>query len=305
MATGEALTLVDFRPGVDDIEAIGQTEGEQGVLAEIRAAFGVDADSDPKTVIGAVAPHKDLQDNIAHGVEVLSRPGVQTHLGYPEGTSPFRIARDWCQRSGLQVAVARPLLRPGELAGQFDAVVLPDRVTNWVQRMGTVVLEHVVDGVEMDRVVAVSSLRRVGEDESPDYDPGTPSNVVMFDAVRRLRDRELFGSVELLYVDSGKGSDVMYAAARHLSEHLDLTTAKVLLPAVAGNWLQTGVQARAAFRQANPEFDIDRENPQLYVVSDSFPLGVTGQEPKITHQNPMSGLGNLVRVFGLANSVRT
>lgn len=78
---------------------------------------------------------------------------------------------------------------------------------------------------------------------------------------------------------------------------VDLRTAKVVVFSVAGNWIQTGGQTEAGLQHAEPEFNRDPQNPQLVVVCDPFQFGVTGEEPKTTHQHPVSGSANIPRGF--------
>ncbi|HZL07836.1 MAG TPA: hypothetical protein VFC50_01430, partial [Candidatus Dormibacteraeota bacterium] len=79
--------------------------------------------------------------------------------------------------------------------------------------------------------------------------------------------------------------------------------AKIIIFSVAGNWMQAGVQARQGLQTVYPDFDRDPANRQLWIKSDSFPLGLTGEEPKATHQNPFSAIGNILRGVKLLDEV--
>lgn len=295
MTTQETLTFANFRPGIDEVSHIGATADRPGVEQELRNAFGLDEDATLKDLVGVMAPHSRLQENIAFGVEVLGRPEVQERLGYPVGTSPFLIAGKLCTRTGLQDTVARPLLSMGPLAEKFDAAIMPDRVPNWVGRMAKIAIEQTAKGtdIEIKRVTAV-----LGGEKPASQDAMEQAVHLDMKGIPLIGVRELLNSAD----KSGRG--VMRTAARHLDGQLDLATAKILLPTVAGNWMQTGVQALESIREFAPTFDTDPENPQLYVVANHFPLDETGDEPTTTHQNPISALGNAGRGFVLLDGLR-
>lgn len=291
----ETLTFATFRPGIDEINEIGVVEGHPGVREDLRSAFGLKVDATLKDMVAAIAPHPELQRNIDHGVEVLSRPEVQGRLGYAQATSPFEVAAKLCTRVGLQDTVARSFFSGEPLVEKFDAAIIPDRVPNWVKRMADVAIEqaeHVERGITIDRVTAVSAGKNSAS-------LAIMKQTVLFD----MDGNAKIGVTELLNSADKSGRGVMRTAARHLDGQIDLSKAKILLPNVAGNWMQAGVQALEALREFAPDFDTDSENPQLYVLAKHFPLGTTGEEPKTTHQNPISALGNVARGFVLLDGV--
>ena len=316
MSSQEAtITFPNFRVGVDEVRDIGDTPGHEPVLAEISEAFQGPLD-DLGVLIGKVAPHPTLQDNITHIVDTLSDPATRERIGYAPGTkdfegnvqetwNPFTVSRDWAMRVGLQDEVRRPLMAPANgTPRMFEGAVLPGRVVNWMNRMGNIMLGVGKDAA-VEHVLLASAARSIGAAEHPDVEGGTPEHHFMWDVLGpKLGKAGLFKTVSVVETGETKGDAVMAAVARQLGQAVDLNKARVIVPAVAGNWMQTGAQLRGALQAVNPNFDADPDHRQLWVASDTFPLGVTGQEPKTEAQNPASALGNLVRGAKLLDELR-
>lgn len=301
----EAVTLANFKVGTDSVYDIGRTASGLGVVEEVQQAFGYEG-YDLGSLIGQVVPHKTLQDNIAFAVEALSNPSVQTALGY-DGQSPAAIAHEWGVRSGLQTQVFRPLMEPKDATEglEFAVAIEAEGVVNWMNRMADVTIAA-AQATPIERMLLVSSGRLIGGAESPSVEVGTPVNKFMMSQLGpRLGATGLFKIVELVGTSKTDGNSVMARAAAHLAttEEIDLRSARVLAPAVAGNWAQKGVQIRQALQAVEPDFDTDVAARQLWVASDTFPLGVTGEEPKTTHQNPFSAIGNILRSAKLLNEL--
>lgn len=307
----EAPTFTNFEVGVDSVYEIGVVPGGQfsrsGVVEEIKTAFGYEGDN-LGDLIGQVAPNKDLQANIAFARETLSDPDVKESIGYLDKTA-IEIARAWGERSGLQEKVYRPLMEPAAYnPGYYAAAVVPDRVVNWMDRMATI-LEEVGKRADIPMVVLVSGGREIGDGEHPDVKGGTPSIEYMSEILEpRLKAVGSFAAVETIGIEQEAGQSVIERAASYLAEKgFDASVHRLLVPAVAGNWMQTGAQARQGFKVLREDFDEDHENlpysRQLWVASDSFPLGETGEEPKSTHQNPFSAIGNILRGAKLLDEI--
>lgn len=295
------LTLENFRVGTDNVEQIGATNERPGVLRDLRTAFGYSGDS-LDGLIKHVAPNTTLQDNIEFAREVLSDEDTAKSIGY-EGDTAASIAGDICARSGLQARVIRPFMEPAEggLPSKFDAAIQTDGVVNWMDRMTNISI-MTARQASIDTILLASGGRLIGDNESPKVAAGTSVNRYMATSVVPMMGISgLFKAIELVHTNEKAGPKVMAQAAGRLamSGEVDLTTGLVIVPAVAGNWPQKGAQARQALKAVQPDFDSDPERRQLWVVSDSFPLGLTGEEPKTTHQNPFSALGNVLRAAKL------
>jgi len=296
---------------VEDIGAVRTDDGatiEQGmgVFAQLRTAFNYEA-QDFRGLIGAVAPHRELQKNIDHVVETFAQPEVKEKLGVDPSLTGFQVAKGICDASGLQTKVFRPVYASGlSLPHRFNVGLLPERVPNWMERMADLAIS-VGRKYDIDELNLISSTREIGPDEKPGVEAGTPSEDYMQDKLEtrlkagQIRGEDLinsgkvFDKVSLTKTGEKTGEIAMQKAVERLVDSgLDVRKAKVLVFSVAGNWVQSIAQARLAFKSIYPGFD-SNEDPQIYVVCDEFPAGETGQEPKTTHQNPASAIGNVVR----------
>jgi hypothetical protein len=319
MSAQAEITFPTYSVGINNVNEIGATAAtleepvRPGVITEIKTVFGYEGD-DLRGLIGHVAPHKTLQDNTEFAKEKLSAPGVQELINYP-GKSAGEIANDWGRRTGLQAPVYRPFMfnpagAPNGAPYKFDVAIIPERVPNWLERMADSAIRF-SRAHRFGLMALASSEREIGPDETPGVEAGTSAESYMQQAIvprlesGRIRtevenDRpgvpNTFDSIELLKTGGKNGDEVMANAANMLADRgIDLPTAKIIVFSVAGNWMQTGAQARVGLQSVEAGFDANRWNPQLYVVSDSFPLGITGEEPKTTHQNPFSAIGNILR----------
>lgn len=307
----EALRFKDFTVGADsvlDLGAVPQGAGEPqrpGVISEIKNAFGYEGD-DLGGLIGHIAPHKNLQENIAFAREILNDPSVREKINYGDKNG-IEVARAWGKRSGLQEEVFRPLMQPaGEIPKEFTAIVVTDAVYNWVNRMSGVAY-RVGRVANIDTALLAASGRVTKPDETDEIAEGTPIKDYMEGTLKpRLEkpfinegsteERQAFDTVEVVTTESESGADVMAEAVEYLLENdIDLNDARLIIASVAGNWMQKGSQLRAAIKGVHADFDEDPADRQLWVASDSFPLGITGEEPKTTHQNPFSAIGNILR----------
>jgi hypothetical protein len=297
----ETLTFANFQVGIDDVRQVGampetaDSPERPGVLKDLAVAFGYEGD-DMGGLVGAIAPHRELQNNIDHAKERLADPEVQKRLGY-EDLSSAEIARDICQRAGLMQGVDKIFMPgQGDFADGFDVGIVPERVINWMNREADSAIETARER-RVGLAALASSVRAIGPDEKPEVAGGTPAQAYMETDIKpRLEASGLFGAVEILRTGEDRGDDVMVKAAQALVENgMDPAAAKIVVFAVAGNWIQSALQARNGLQAVYPEFDGDPANRQLWVVSKTFPLGETGDEPKETHQNPFSALGNIVR----------
>lgn len=296
----EVLQFKDFSVGADNILDIGAVPGgagdpeRPGVVSEIGVAFGYEGD-DLGKLIGKVAPSKKLQENIDHAASTLADPAVRKKIGYEDETG-IEVARAWGNRSGLQDEVFRPLMQPsGEIPKEFAAVVVTDGVVNWMNRMAEVA-RQTADGRKIPLALLVSGGRAIGDGEHPDLVGGTPSMDYMSGTLApRLADS--FDRVEVIETGSEEGQTVMQRGVEYLAdeEGIDLEQARLIIASVAGNWMQKGSQLRAAAKEIRTGFDEHPGHRQLWVSSDSFPLGETGEEPKATYQNPYSAIGNILR----------
>lgn len=314
--TERLVTFENVRIGVDPVSSIGAVPDESGKLGrgvgeDMKLAFGYKG-NDYGDLLGVMAPHRELQKDIAFIKETLSDPEVQARIG-EEGKTAIEIARSWAERTRLQAQLFRPVMEPleGDVEQQladlhFDVAVIPDRVPNWLERMGdlaiTIGRTHPIDLLAMP-----SSDREIGPDEKPGVAEGTKAESYMEQTLQPRLEQgrtraeiaagetdpaKVFGSVEIDKTGEKAGDDVMKKGAAKLAlRGVDLETATILVLAVAGNAMQSGAQTRNGLQSVYPDFDRNPQKRQLWVAADGFPLGETGEEPKHTHQNPFSAAG--------------
>ena len=98
-----------------------------------------------------------------------------------------------------------------------------------------------------------------------------------------------FHGVELLRAHGSSGDEVCDFAFEWRPWLLDGT---ILTIGNAPNTIQGAGQLRDAARRARSSFD--ENGGQLFMMGDSFPVARHGED-KSTHQNPLSGIGQIAR----------
>lgn len=258
-----------------------------GILREIARAFGYDLGSRPSEqtlfgLVGAVGPHKTLQDNIQHVKDVL-------------GSDAVNISANWMDWSGCMQAASGAFVAPGNqpIPDRINAIVWTGGVANWQLRRRN--LTERINPATVDKVVLAMGSREMGPDEH--------ALVATFIRQEDRKPTEFeFGeifvvpvlenagfSVTLHRVESQSGDEVCEAIFR---QNPDLIQGTVLTVGNAPNLIQGTGQLRAAAQRVDPEFD--RDGNQLFMIGDYFPVAHKG-ESKDTHQNPLSGLGQIAR----------
>ncbi len=298
--TNAGLTFENFNIAQDEVHAIGwQREREQGVLGDIAVAFD-GSEHELSELLTKVAPHRDLQENIAFAHETLSNPEVQKALGYEPGTNPHQIGHDWAKRSGLQAAVYRPFMEPhtGEKPQDFDAAIIPDRVVRWMTRMGDVAMKTSKEA-GVGELIVVATARKIDKEESEHHANWTRHQFAATELVPRMSLVGNFSVVSLAAAQraGATGEDVMNEATDLIDSRYDIANpdVKVLLPTVAGNWMQTGAQARKAFQEYAVSFDDQPGERQLWVRCEEFATDPTGEQPPTKAQNSLSAIGSFLR----------
>jgi hypothetical protein len=89
------------------------------------------------------------------------------------------------------------------------------------------------------------------------------------------------------------GDEIMQ---RLLDDNPHLLNQRVAMARVANAGIIMAIQLRDAARKINPDFDADPENPQVFVVTDSFPVARTEKQDKnaAKYQKAATGLRQLV-----------
>lgn len=275
----ETMTFTGFSPASASREAIyeiGSLDGGPGVVREIADAYDYTLSEVPDEVnlgglIKVVGPAKTLQDNIA---------SVQDKLGTDKNA--LELARSWAVRSGLLVPVSRDFLTGAPIQDEHDSVVLTGGVRNWMERRAERLALLVKEGHRIGRVALVGGNRVMRTSEGLGVEEGmTEADYLAARIAPRLVAIGL--EHEVYPVESAKGDDVMAVALTALEG-----SANPLFVANAGYWVQGAGQLLRAMQGGGIGRGLD-------VVSDSFLLGKTGEEPTSTHQNPFSALGQILR----------
>jgi hypothetical protein len=258
-----------------------------GLLRGIARAFDYTLGNTPCEpeifgLIGAVGPHKTLQDNIQHVMDVLG---------------PTAVAKtgSWMEWSGCMQATSGAFMAPGTtpLPDRIGSVVWTGGVANWQLRRRN--LAERLDPTTVDEIILVTGNRLMAGNEHPlvatfirheDRQPTEYEFASIY--VEPVLENAGF-TVSVQRVDSQNGDEVCEAVFRQNSDLLGET---VLTVGNAPNLIQGAGQLRAAARQVDPSFDQDGN--QLFMIGDSFPVAHKG-ESKDTHQNPLSGIGQIVR----------
>jgi|GEM_PF-3298562 len=297
----ETVTFANFDMTQGNVHDIGKSpEYERSVAGDIALAFGGSTE-ELGDLLGKVAPHKDLKDNIALARETLSKPEVQKKLGYEPGTNPHQIGHDWAMRAGLQTPVFRPFMEShtGDTPEFFDAAIIPDRVVRWMGRMGNLAVEVSNSNASISELLIVPTKRTITKEESEEHAGLTRKQYAARELVPHVSEEGDFGFVTLAKAlpSDAKGALVMEEVADFVDTRYDLANpeTRIVLPAVAGNWMQTGAQARKAFQGYAKSFDDTPGNRQLWVCSDQFDTDPTGTKPPSEAQDSLSAVGNFLR----------
>lgn len=259
-----------------------------GLLQEMAASFGFTLPDSPTTktfagLIGTIAPHKELQRNIEHAEEVLG-PNA------PGKTS------EWLHRSGVMNPVRGAFTDPAHipLPGTIQTIVWPGGVANWMLRRRN--LTERLDSSTVRRVILPMGNRQMGAGEHPlvaSYQwryAHAPSEASFAETyILPVLSRAGFDA-SVFRVDSSNG-DAIYAAL--FAEYPDILRGSILTVGNAPNTIQAAGQLRAAARKQQPDFD--SVEAQLYMVGDYFPVMPNKEADKGFFQNPLSGIGQIVR----------
>lgn len=263
------------------------------VLGEIATVFKFELPTVPtaaalRSMIDCIAPHKTLQDNIKFAKEQL-------------GADAFEIATAWLQRTGAMTALHGSFCDPTVAAPQqVDTVVWSGGMANWMQRRMGLTLR--LDPEAVGRILLPMGTRTMAVTEHPlvrtysrEYE-GLPTETSYTDRfIVEALAAAGFKSVELIPVDSDNSSEIL---AELFRVHPDLLEAEheTLVVGNAPNMIQAAGQFRLAARRASDTYDA--RGGQLFMMGDTFPIGVDGQ-PTWQAQNPVSGIGQLLRNFAV------
>lgn len=310
----ETITFANFSPAtnpIEDIYRIGAIgENPAGVIQQLAYVYDYELTERPdadnlnglRELVGGA---KELQSNIA---------SVRKTLGGDAGA--LDLARGWVENSGLLTPVERSFMRSDLALPEVPAVaVITGGVRNWMARSADALLKLKQRGeqpAQIDFAFLGGGTRRMRPQEGPDAEGRTEAKY-LDDIVRpRLERAGIETYVE--HIASDNGDNVMLDVAETLVGQNDLLRPgqPIIFMRNAGAAIQGAGSLRRGLRHVGHQTmghehfdgkpydendrDADRHiGEQLFIATDSFPLGETGKEPTTTHQNPLTALGMVIR----------
>lgn len=263
-----------------------------GALLEIIQSFGLVAPEQPTAkllgeVIHKVAPHKTLRDNIAEARKYL-------------GEGAVNICTDWLKRSGAMEPVRGGAFIDPTVAApqQFETLVWSGGTANWMLRRLALTLQ--VDPNAIGRILLPMGNRTMATGEhqlvrtyANEYGQLPTEAEFAFRFIEPVLVNAGFGTISLIPVESGHAGQIL---AQLFDEHPDLLDPEhqTLVIGNAPNAIQAAGQIRTAGRAIDTSYD--RRGSQLFFRSDGFPVAFH-DEPASEAQDPISGLGQLLRNF--------
>ena len=274
-----------------------------GLIPEMAQAFGHELTDEPDVenlgqLIGAVAPQKELQQNIEL---------VQERLG--TDTDALSLVQDWSKRSGLLMPTLRtletitpisPVVADGETEVRYgtsnvDVAIVTGGIRNWMARRA-MRLAQFSGNFSIDTAVLIGGSREMKQTEGPEVEEGMTEG----DYLEKVISPQL-GNLgiknECIHVDSKVGDEVMREGAKTMLDIVESPNSIAVI-SNAGAWIQNAGQMRRGLIDAlGASSDGDDEVApfgNLLVSSDGVRLG-TGVEPTVTHQNPYTFIGNIPR----------
>jgi hypothetical protein len=205
------------------------------------------------------------------------------------------------EQAGVQKRLNRSLLNPDIVASAdtVDAFVVTGGMANWQDRTTTLV------GDSFDRPVYSLAGQRLMDTTTEVPNPHVER---LFGAFGRYPTEAQYaaGIVVPRLVSAGKnvlpsayqttnGDEIMTA---FFQENPELLESRLALARVANSGVIMALQLRDAARQIRSDFDSDLENPQLFVMTDSFPVARTAAEESdpSKYQKPATALRQAVLV---------
>lgn len=266
-----------------------------GLIPEVARRLGVILGEKPDsghmhTLVGEVGKQRVLRDNKEPTAIDLEK------------------AADLLERSGVQEALDRSLWTPNLQVGDLDSnmalgiTVVTGAVANWQDRTAQIVAEGIKAGTVPKKTEIITG-NRLMDSKTEQVNPNVlkfyeefgkypTENEYAFSFVLPVI-REAGGQIAMTSYETKDGDSIAENFASDLFEsHEPITFARV-----ANAGIQLAIQFRSAIREhANSEFDSDSDIPEVFIVTDSFPIARTledVQDPAHS-QSPYTGLRQAV-----------
>lgn len=269
-----------------------------GLIPEMAEVFGVDIDEQPSvealgTLIDVIGKSKVLRENVAEVQEKLGTDG-----------DGLTIAADWTDRSGVQKALDRSLWHPWIKTPRYvHGVVQTGAVANWQDRTTNLLVERAGNGIDLPPIyipVGTRVMESVTEKVNPNVqafleanNERYPTETEYAEAVVAPKLTDAGYEVQVEPYDTQSGSEI---ATTFVNSHPELFSMnkQVTFARVANAGLMLAVQFRQAARARNTsiQYDAEPHAPQVFVLTDSFPIARTEEEAKDAphFQNPLTAI---------------
>ena len=284
MSSTETQDFNNFQLG-DDVRELAD-----GLMVDIGEAFHIDLiglDDEALSVglgevVGRLGKNKELRNN--EEVTVLSDESMANLL----------------DRSGVQTSLDRSLWTPSITTSnaEVDALIMTGAVANWQDRIAA----QVVTANTSVPIHYATSDRVMGTPT----EKVNPNVMAMFEAEGDYPTESQYAAQIIIpkLVEAGFtviSSEYAGANGDQLAEGLfgdfpELAFKNLVFGRVANAGLQLACQMRVAARKINPDFDGFQDEPQVFVVTDSFPVAITPEQKADAahYQNPQTGLRQAV-----------
>lgn len=246
-------------------------EVADGLIPEIAERLDVKLGDEPNSsalgeLVGKIGTNKVLRDNAE--VTAIDRD----------------TAVDFVERSGVQQEMYRSLWTPEINADDVDAAVLTGAVANWQDR-GVQIVES---NIPVDTPIYIATGSRVMDSATEQSN----TNVKLFfeKHSRFPSETEYAGRMVVGHLRREAGYSVFWPpfgygasagdqlAADFFKRNSGLLDKKLAFVRVANAGVQLAVQMRKAARIQSPTFDTDPMYPQVFVITDDWPLARTDKQ---------------------------
>ena len=250
-----------------------------GLIPEIAETLDIEIGSEPTSevlgsLVGKLGTNKVLREN-------------ETPLEISQGQ-----AVEWVERSAVQEPLARSLWTPeipiGHL-GVMEATIVTGGVANWMDRTARLV----TDFSKTKSLVAATGSREMG---SPADKKNPNIAAIMNERVgapleAEYQARIMPAGTELHSFSTTDGAKIAEQLVERRGDLFE-PGSQIAFARVANAGIQLACQFRAAARTQYPDFDTDPERPQVYVLTDGFPIAETAEQiaDSRSYQSPYTAL---------------
>lgn len=273
-----------------------------GLVPEIAGRLGFMLGEKPDSghmhdLVGVLGKNKVLRDNAR--VQAIN----------------LEVAAELLERSGVQKPLDRSLWTPDRKIDPSGLTIVTGAVPNWQDRATKLVAEEIHEGTISEEVRIVTGSRvmdRPSEKDHPNIrrfrseakkaskskrpKAGNYPTETQYAKRFALPAIRAEGSSILTSYDVEDGEAIASNYARDYKE-LFRVGHPIVFARVANAGVQLATQFRAAIREhANPEFDADPENPEVFILTDGFPIARNDDQVQdsANYQSPYTGLRQAV-----------